>query len=846
MLISFEDVVKKYQLDITGIIHIGAHMCEELKVYQTHTNLTNKEIIWIEANPKLVRENLKQDNTIMIKNFICCDTDIGCSKLNISNNFQSSSILELGKHKDYYTEVKYIDTVEVKNKRIDTMYKEENIPNDFADFANIDIQGAELLALKGMGNLLNHFVCVYVEVNDDYVYKDCALVHEIDEYLKEYNFMRVETIWTDANWGDAVYLKNDHPYSVKFNQKLQKFPGLKTYNNMRFSEEYWTEPKFTLEQAIEKSVYDPRVKGIHWYNGNGGDGKDTGKKGWYQGAGGKLIKHSGWDTLVLDWEEKPFSRIDNELFYCKTDIVYPPFKNGLYLEEYFLEYLEKSKINTKRKYIPAYWTNIQNNSQFKNLKSKLQKDLNRWVKQNPSSNGYFTIVQYADSVLLKLPKNTIVYCGGNYGDHPLPLIYEDTNHTLERFLKKDFREKKYLCSFVGCLTCNNLPPDVRRIMFDKFHKNPKFNIVDVGGWTNVISEEKQKLFVDITSDSKFSLAPRGYGRSSFRFFECFQLGSIPIYIWNDKEWLPFKNIIDYKKLCFSIHISEIDSLEEKLINTTQEKYTAMWDYYNSVKHLFTLEGMSKQILNEIGTQPKISLCIPTMNRYKNFLEINLPKYIKNDLISEIVISDENGNDIKQIKENIKDLSKFKFHVNNEQKGVFYNKIQACKLATNEWIALIDSDNFAPTEYFSTAIKIIETFNFSKKNVVLAPSFAKPHFDYRRFNGMCFKKDKLSKIPNAREKSQTVMNTMNYILNKSLIDNLFISDEDASLLKNKNMPVDSILLNILFFEQQDMEMYIVENMHYEHAVHDDSNYLREVKQNKNIIDKVHKRYYDLFN
>ena len=58
---------------------------------------------------------------------------------------------------------------------IDKMYVEDNIPNNFAIFLNIDIQGAELLALKGMGELLHHFDYAYIEVNHDYVYKKMCI-----------------------------------------------------------------------------------------------------------------------------------------------------------------------------------------------------------------------------------------------------------------------------------------------------------------------------------------------------------------------------------------------------------------------------------------------------------------------------------------------------------------------------------------------------------------------------------------------------------------------------------------------------------------------------------------------
>jgi FkbM family methyltransferase len=194
-------------MNIHGILHIGAHNCEELKAYNDY-GLSNDKIIWVEANPTLVENNLKLDKTRIIKNFICCDTDIGTSKLNITNNGQSSSIFELELHKKYHPSIHYISNVEVNNRRIDTMYKLDNIPDNFANFLNIDIQGAELLALKGMCNLLNNFDYLYLEVNKNYLYKNCALVGEIDEYLKSFNFKRVETSWTNAEWGDALYIKN--------------------------------------------------------------------------------------------------------------------------------------------------------------------------------------------------------------------------------------------------------------------------------------------------------------------------------------------------------------------------------------------------------------------------------------------------------------------------------------------------------------------------------------------------------------------------------------------------------------------------------------------------------------
>ena len=291
--------------------------------------------------------------------------------------------------------------------------------------------------------------------------------------------------------------------------------------------------------------------------------------------------------------------ISNSLFYCKNKDIYPPFKNGLYLEEYFLRKITNETPILKRKYIPVLWTNFQIECWFESKKQEMQNLLNKWLQENPSENGYFIIVQYDDGPLLKLPENTIIYgaCSGNI---PIPLIYQDINNILINIPKKTFSEKQILCSFVGNITSNRVQPNVREIMKNVLSANQKFIFYDSGGWTPSVGTDLQKKFVNLTRDSKFALAPRGYGRGSFRFFECFQLGTIPIYLWNDNEWLPFKNIIDYNRLCISLHISQINNLEKKLESITENDYNKMFEYYNEIKYLFELEGMTNQIIKEIN------------------------------------------------------------------------------------------------------------------------------------------------------------------------------------------------------------------------------------------------------
>ena len=289
------------------------------------------------------------------------------------------------------------------------------------------------------------------------------------------------------------------------------------------------------------------------------------------------------------------SLIPNQLFYCKNKDTYPPFKNGLYLEEYFLKYMNDNNIQTKRKYIPALWTNFQIEGWFNSKQNEMQNALDIWINNNPSSQGYFTIFQYDDGPKLKLPKNTIIY-GACSGDIPIPLIYEDKNNILLNIPIKSFSEKNILCSFIGNITSNTLSPNVREMMFNKFQHNSNFKMINAGGWTPIVNKNNQDTFITTTLNSKFAFAPRGYGRSSFRFFECLKLRTIPIYVWNDINWLPFQDKIDYNKLCIVCQVYNLDTLEKTLNSITEIEYTQMLEYYQTIKHFFTLEGMSKEII----------------------------------------------------------------------------------------------------------------------------------------------------------------------------------------------------------------------------------------------------------
>jgi len=210
MLISFDEINKillSKKMNINGSLHIGAHECEELTFYN-QLGLKKEDIIWIDAIPSKVND-AKNRGIPNVFNAVITDKDDEEVTFNISNNVQSSSVLELGTHLQEHPWVVYVDQIKQKSITIDTFFERNNIDASKYNFWNFDIQGAELLALKGATQSIKYAKALYLEVNEKELYKKCGLIGEIDEFLLEYNFKRVLTNITEHGWGDALYILED-------------------------------------------------------------------------------------------------------------------------------------------------------------------------------------------------------------------------------------------------------------------------------------------------------------------------------------------------------------------------------------------------------------------------------------------------------------------------------------------------------------------------------------------------------------------------------------------------------------------------------------------------------------
>jgi FkbM family methyltransferase len=207
MLISFEaiyNMLLSKNINITGGFHIGAHDCEEIEFYNRF-GIKNENIVWIDAIPSKVIEATNR-GIPYVYHAVITDKDDEDVVFNVSNNVQSSSVLEFGTHSQEHPDVVYIDKINLKSITIDTFFERNHIDASKFNFWNFDIQGAEFMALKGATRSIQYAKAIYLEVNVKELYKNCGLITEIDTFLEQYKFKRVLTNITQHGWGDALYI----------------------------------------------------------------------------------------------------------------------------------------------------------------------------------------------------------------------------------------------------------------------------------------------------------------------------------------------------------------------------------------------------------------------------------------------------------------------------------------------------------------------------------------------------------------------------------------------------------------------------------------------------------------
>ena len=207
---------KSNNITLDGVIHVGAHRGEEVDQYE---NLGAKNIIWVEPDPEVYKEmevflNRAQAGVqshaydYAVSNVDHEEVDFhryhGPDAGYMIGNKGCGSLLQAkGRFENWYK-----DTIKVETITIDTLMDENEHSLTDYQLLNLDMQGAEMLALEGASKVIDSVSYITTEAtwqNPDYVGN--VMFDELKEYLEGKGFVETETVNHGPDWGDVLFVK---------------------------------------------------------------------------------------------------------------------------------------------------------------------------------------------------------------------------------------------------------------------------------------------------------------------------------------------------------------------------------------------------------------------------------------------------------------------------------------------------------------------------------------------------------------------------------------------------------------------------------------------------------------
>lgn len=200
---TFPELAKIHGFKPKGILHVGAAMLEEAQDYK---DMGVDTVVWVEAQPpNKQRQARAAEFGHQLYEFIPLSDKMERVSLRITSNEVSSSILPLKRHSSIYPDIFVTEEVPLITMRADNLFQGGLLPAA-VDTLVLDVQGAELKVLNGMGNLLKQIQRVWAETNLKELYEGCVLKPQLDAWMLEHGFEYQEFHPVHLEeWGESLY-----------------------------------------------------------------------------------------------------------------------------------------------------------------------------------------------------------------------------------------------------------------------------------------------------------------------------------------------------------------------------------------------------------------------------------------------------------------------------------------------------------------------------------------------------------------------------------------------------------------------------------------------------------------
>lgn len=225
-------------------------------------------------------------------------------------------------------------------------------------------------------------------------------------------------------------------------------------------------------------------------------------------------------------------------------------------------------------------------------------DYSQRSKLNHYGHAYLQTYQWINNIILLALEST----SDLIKDHDIGIIPFNTLSASPLF---NWNERRYLYSFYGKTDHMYLPDThirnkIREIV-------PKHDIFIGDSISKREKADLQKYFYTknnfelISRNSIFTLAPAGYGRWTYRFFQAIQWGSIPVLL-SDDYIKPFDDSIPYDDFCITVSEVDIGRIDDILRSYSTDAIKNLQNSLYCNLHHFTQEAFFTKLCTRLKQQ----------------------------------------------------------------------------------------------------------------------------------------------------------------------------------------------------------------------------------------------------
>lgn len=206
------------------IVHVGAHQGQEAAQYDAWGAT---KVIWIEADPaqlpgleKTIQQVKAEPRSLFARlfgapktqhqviNALVGDEDGADTEFYLFANEGASNSL-FTKHPNADERFDWLEetgeVLQLKMRTLDSLLAENDIAADSIDFLAMDIQGAELMCLKGATQVLKSLHYMETEISKTRFYDGGVLLDELEPWLNQRGFYC--KTWLRRNFMNAVFVR---------------------------------------------------------------------------------------------------------------------------------------------------------------------------------------------------------------------------------------------------------------------------------------------------------------------------------------------------------------------------------------------------------------------------------------------------------------------------------------------------------------------------------------------------------------------------------------------------------------------------------------------------------------